>query len=39
MNEHMTKITLTAIKQEIPKAVFEIANVMRVISEKENIFR
>lgn len=39
MNEHMAKITLSNSITEIPKAIFEIANVTRVITEKENIFR
>lgn len=39
MNEHVAKVTTTNINLEIPKAVFEIANVTRVISEKENTFR
>lgn len=39
MNEHTAKVTLTNIDLEIPKSVFEIANVSRVISEKENVFR
>lgn len=39
MNEHTTKITVTNVDLEIPKSVFEIANVTRVISDKENIFR
>lgn len=39
MNEHTAKVTLTNTDQEIPKSVFEIANVSRVITEKENIFR
>lgn len=39
MNEHMAKVTTTNVNLEIPKAVFEIANVTRVITEKENTFR
>lgn len=39
MNEHMAKVTLTNVGLEIPKVVFEIANVTRVITEKENTFR
>lgn len=39
MNEHMAKVTLTKVGLEIPKVVFEIANVTRVITEKENTFR
>lgn len=39
MNEHVAKITVTNLNLDISKAVFEIANVSRVITEKENIFR
>lgn len=39
MNEHMAKVTLINVGLEIPKAIFEIANVTRVITEKENTFR
>lgn len=39
MNEHMAKINISSAITDVPKAVFEIANVTRVITEKENIFR
>lgn len=39
MNEHIANITLKNVNLEVTKAVFEIANVTRVITEKENIFR
>lgn len=39
MNEHTAKVNLKNDNLEIPKAVFEVANVTRVITEKENIFR
>jgi len=39
MNEHIAKVTLSKNNKEIPKAIFEIANVTRVISENEHIFR
>ncbi|XP_022172802.1 AP-3 complex subunit beta-1 [Myzus persicae] len=39
MNEHMAQVTLKNVNLEIQKAVFEIFNVARVITEEENIFR
>lgn len=39
MNEHMAQVTLKNINLDIQKAVFEIFNVARVITEEENIFR
>jgi len=39
MNEHMTQVTLKNVNLEIQKAVFEIFNVARVITEEQNIFR
>lgn len=39
MNEHMAKASLVNVNLEIPKAIFEIANVTRVITVKENEFR
>lgn len=39
MNEHMAQVTLKNVNLEIQKAVFEIFNVARVITEEQNIFR
>lgn len=39
MNEHTAKVFLKNVNLEIPKAIFEIANVTRVITDKENIYR
>jgi len=39
MNEHMAQVTLKNVNLQIQKAVFEIFNVARVITEEENIFR
>jgi hypothetical protein len=39
MNEHTANIALKNANLDITKVIFEIANVTRVITEKENIFR
>lgn len=39
MNEHMAQVTLKNVNLEIQKAIFEIFNVARVITEEQNIFR
>lgn len=39
MNEHMARVTLKNADLDIPKFIFEIANVTRVITDKENTFR
>jgi len=39
MNEHMAQVTLKNVNLEIQKAVFEIFNVARVITEEQNTFR
>jgi len=39
MNEHMANVTLVNANLEIPKAIFEIANVTRVITGKDGVFR
>ncbi|VVC45047.1 Beta-adaptin appendage, C-terminal subdomain,Clathrin/coatomer adaptor, adaptin-like, N- [Cinara cedri] len=39
MNEHTAKIILKNVNLEISKTIFEVANVTRVITDVENIYR
>ncbi|XP_050430715.1 AP-3 complex subunit beta-2 isoform X2 [Adelges cooleyi] len=39
MNEHVAKVTFANINMDVPKSVYEVANVTKVLSENKNIFR